>query len=343
MPGKFFPPHRGHLYNFITCATMCERMYVVVSDNMSRADAECKRAGLPEMPLKLRSLWLSIELKNFSHIKVLIIDESDIPPYPEGTKQWCERLKEVVPEKFDVIFGGDAEYRDTYMQSFPGVDYVVRDRKEGRFPVSGTEIREDPFKYWDYILGSARSAFARRVLITGTESCGKTTLTKYLGKIYNTAWTEKEYGRYYSAEHLGGNEDLFTSDDFTNIAWEQRKLDNQALKRANRIVFLDTDAVVTQYYHHAYLGDYSEHLFQSYKPNKYDVVLLMKPDVKWVPDGCRFLDKDRWKHHDHLHWMYESSGFRNIIEIGGDYNTRLEKAMSVSDRLLSDRKYMSRH
>lgn len=310
VPGKFFPPHRGHLYNFITCSTMCEKTYVVVSDNMLRADAECKRAGLPEMPLRVRSLWLFTELKNLPHIKVLTLDESDIPPYPEGTEQWCNRLKEVVPEKFDVIFGGDVKYKDTYMQSFPGVDYVIRDRKEGRFPVSGTKIREDPFKHWDYILGSARSAFTRRVLITGTEDCGKTTLTKYLGKIYNTSWTE--CGRYYS--------------------WEERKLDNRALKTANRIVFFDTDVVATQYYYNTHLSIYGDHLSQSYKPDKYDVVLLMCPNVKHLQ-----------KSHEKLRDMYLDYGFRNIIEIDGDYNARLEKAMKVSDRLLSDRRYMSRY
>lgn len=344
VPGKFFPPHRGHLYNFITCATMCDRMYVVISDNMPIADAKCRKDHLPYMPLELRALWLSKELQNFDHISVLILDESDIPPYPEGTVQWCARLREVVPEEFDVIFGGDVEYKDTYMQSFPGVDYVVRDRKNGRYPVSGTEIRKDPFKHWDYILGSAREFFCRRVLVTGTESCGKTTLTKYLGKIYNTSWTE-EYGRYYSRDHLGGNESLFRPEDFHNIAWKQRQLDEDAIRSANRIVFFDTDAVVTQYYCNQYLRTACPLVENFVNPDRYDAVFMMAPTVKWVPDGQRFLGEEKTRQllHDRLYQMYLNRGFRRIIRIDNeDYNARLEKAMFIADKLLENREYMSR-
>ena len=109
-PGKFFPPHRGHLNSIIQAATRCNKLYVVVSDNMDIANEVCKKAVLPPMPLNLRALWISLELQDIEHIEVIVLDETGIPPYPEGTKEWTALLKEGVPEEFGAIFGGELEY-----------------------------------------------------------------------------------------------------------------------------------------------------------------------------------------------------------------------------------------
>ena len=254
-PGKFFPPHRGHLNAIIRAATQVKLLYIVVSDEMSIAKEKCDRDKLPYMPLELRAKWLSIELQNIDHIKVITLDETGIPPYPLGCKPWAKKLGETVPEKFDVIFGGDAEYQDTYMRSMPNVYYEVYDRHRNRYPISATEIRSDYLKNWDYILGSAREFFARRVLITGTESCGKTTMVRYLAKIFYTSWSE-ELGRYYPSKYLGGEDKLLSTKDFFRIAFLQQMQDEEALalRSANRIVFFDSDAVVTQFYCKMYTG-----------------------------------------------------------------------------------------
>jgi len=346
VPGKFFPPHRGHLNQIIRAATKCKKVYVVVSDDENIALDKCRKDNIPYIPLKTRALWLSIELQNIDHIKVLMLDETGIPAYPDGSVQWCKMLTALIPEKMDVIFGGELEYQDTYMKYLPDVKYDVYDYKRSRYPVSGTEVRNDYLKHWDYILGSARSFFARRVLITGTESCAKTTLVKYLGKIFHTSWSE-EYGRYYSAEHLGGNEDLFSLIDFTNIVWRQSKQDEDALKGANKIVFFDSDAVVTQYYCEMYTGQSNPSVESFIDPQRYDVVLLMGPTVEWVPDGLRFKDNqaERERLHKKLLYMYLDRGFKDkIIEINDpEYSVRLGKAIEISDKLVANRTFMSRY
>lgn len=346
VPGKFFPPHRGHLYQIIQAATRCNKVYVVVSDNEDLALDKCRKDSLPFIPLKMRALWLSLELQNIEHIKVVMLDEAGVPAYPDGSVQWCKMLTDLVPEKIDVIFGGEKEYQDTYMKHLPGIKYSVYDYKRSRYPVSGSDVRLDYLKHWDYILGAARPFFARRVLITGTESCGKTTMTKYLAKIFYTSWSE-EYGRYYSADYLGGNEDLFTLADFEKIAWIQHNQDEGALKTANRIVFFDSDAVVTQYYCELYTGQANPRLEAFVDPQKYDAVFLLAPNVKWEDDGLRFKGEqaDRDRLHKKLLYMYLDRGFRDkIIEIGSsNYPKRLEKAVSSSNSLISNRHFMSRY
>lgn len=346
VPGKFLPPHRGHLYQIIHAATLCKKVYVVVSDNEDLAMDKCREDMLPFIPLQLRALWLSRELQDMDNIQIVMLDETGIPSYPDGSAQWCQMLRDLIP-KFDVIFGGEEEYQDTYMKHMPEVEYSVYDYGRSRYPISATEIRANYLDNWEYILGAARPFFARRVLLTGTESCAKSTLTRYLGKIFHTSWSE-EYGRFYSKDHLGGNEDLFAVSDFAKVAAIQQDQDEQkALHSANRICFFDTDAVVTQFYCELYMGAPNPFVETFVDPQKYDVVLLMGPNVEWVPDGLRFKDdqKERERLHKKLLYMYLDRGFKDkIIEINDpEYSERLKRAITISDMLLGDRVYMNRY
>lgn len=345
-PGKFFPPQRGHLNAIIQAATKADSLYVVVSDNMEIADAMCEKDRLPKMSLKLRAKWLSIELQNIEHVKVITLDETGIPPYPEGCAAWAKKLKEVMPVEFDVIFGGEVEYKNTYMKSFPDIIYEVYDYTRSRYPISATDIRTDYLKHWDYILGSARQFFARRVLISGTESCGKTTLVKYLAKIFHTSWSE-EAGRYYPNKYLGNNDKLLTTEDFFRIAFLQQMQDEEALalRSANKIVFFDSDAVVTQFYCNMYTGKYVSEIDRFIDPDKYDVVLLLSPSVEWIADGMRWKSgtSERFRLHGELCDMYAEYHFNRVIHIDADsYNSRLNKAVDIVDQMLADRFYMSR-
>ncbi len=344
VPGKFFPPHRGHLKSIIEAACQCKKLYVVVSDDMDIAAKKCEMDSLPLMPLELRAKWMSIELQNIPHIEVLTLDETGMLPYPEGSAVWTAALRKLIPD-LEVIFGGEKEYQETYMKHLGNIKYILYDYERSRYPVSATKVRQDYLDHWDYILGSARYFFARRVLLTGTESCGKTTMTKYLAKIFHTSWSE-EYGRHYSRDYLGGNENVFTLEDFFKVAFMQQMQDEDALKSANRIVFFDSDAVVTQYYCQLYLGQFNPELERFVDPAKYDAVFLLSPNVKWVPDGLRWKSGqlEREELHEKLKEMYLARGFENLIEINADsYSSRLDEAVRLSDTLLVSRYFMSRY
>lgn len=337
--GKFLPPHRGHLLQIINSATQCDRLYVVVSDNKNTSKALCDKAGIKRMDMKTRAKWLSIELQNLQHIKVLTLDETNIPPYPNGWGEWATLLEQTVPEKFDVIFGGEQEYAEGNKTYFPYAEYSLFDYGRSTFPISATEIRTNYMKHWDYILGSARGFFSKKVLITGTESCNKTTLTKYLAKLFYTSWSE-EVGRYYAERYLGGNESLFTPEDFASIAYQQYDQDMLAIKSANRIVFFDTDATVTNYYSLLYMGSENRRVLDFVDPSRYDKVFLMYPSVAWVADGQRRNgdQKERERLNDTLTSMYYDYGFTDeqMVGISGTYKERLDKAFDISRKLIGE-------
>lgn len=74
----------------------------------------------------------------------------------------------------------------------------------------------DNYKYWDFIPNIAKEYFVKKVVIVGTESCGKSTLVHNIALYYNTNYI-KEYGRTI-CEELGGYEDVFTDNVFPYIA-----------------------------------------------------------------------------------------------------------------------------
>ena len=72
-------------------------------------------------------------------------------------------------------------------------------------------------------------------------------------------------------------------------------------------------------------------------PEKYDVLLYLAPDVKWVDDGMRLNGSpERRKALDQrLMDMYREFGFRDkLVVISGDYNERLTKAIALVDDML---------
>lgn len=335
--GRFLPPHRGHLYQIIEASTKCQNLIVVISDNAEQTRALCEADGLPEISYRLRKQWFSQQVQDMPHIQVRVLDESDIPVYPEGWQEWSKRMREVVCAPIDAFFVGDLSYSETLASYFPEAKVELFDPSRTRYPISATEIRKNILGNWHYILGAARPFFAKKVLIAGTESCGKTTLTKCLAKLYNTSWSE-EVGRYYARDYLGNDETIYTDEDFGRIAHIQYEQDYHALRSANKVCFFDTDATYTDYFSELYMGHCNELVEKYIDHTRYDRLFYLMPDVRWVADGQRLNgDEDRRRIlNDRLLQMYRDYGFGDKITIiSGDYNARLHKAIQLVDDLLT--------
>ncbi len=67
-----------------------------------------------------------------------------------------------------------------------GIETVLIDPKRTFMNISGGQIRENPFRYWEYIPTEVKPFFVRTVAILGGESSGKSTLVNKLANIFNT-------------------------------------------------------------------------------------------------------------------------------------------------------------
>ncbi|MDV0445914.1 Bifunctional NAD biosynthesis protein NadR [Methanimicrococcus sp. At1] len=290
--GKFSPPHIGHINAILNAGTLCKKLYVVVSHHEKLESAMYENTGFAVPTLQQKIKWLSKELDELQHISVIGLDESHVPEYPDGWEEWSYLLNDVIPETFDVIFGGEPQYAsEGYTKYFPDVKYELYDTERKEYPIRATEIRNNPYNSWDFIIPSAREHFVKRILLTGTESCGKSTMTKMLSLLYNTSYVQEE-GRYYSRRYLGGNDAAFEPSDFISIGMEQILAEKKGIETANKLLFIDTDSIVTEFYSKMYTGEIKQELIHFRHLSDYDLILYFEPDVEWIADGYRFNDCD---------------------------------------------------
>ena len=242
---------------------------------------------MPEISYRLRKQWFSQQVQDMPHIRCAGAGrERTFPAHPRGLAGTVKQADAArsVGAPIDAFFVGDLSYSETLASYFPEAKVELFDPSRTRYPISATEIRKNILGNWHYILGAARPFFAKKVLIAGTESCGKTTLTKCLAKLYNTSWSE-EVGRYYARDYLGNDETIYTDEDFGRIAHIQYEQDYHALRSANKVCFFDTDATYTDYFSELYMGHRNELVEKYIDHTRYDRLFYLMPDVRWVADG----------------------------------------------------------
>ena len=170
----------------------------------------------------------------------------------------------------------------------------------------------------------------KKIVLTGPESVGKTTLAAQLARHYHTAWVP-EYAREYCALH--GNENL-TPMDFSHIAAGQLLLEEQGEDSADRLLFCDTDLITTEIWAYYFLEKCPRWIQQVNKTRHYDLFLLLAPDVPWVGDELRRFENTRADFFDRLKNLLEKTGRRYEVITGG-FGERFKRAVEVVDRLLA--------
>lgn len=337
--GKFAPLHTGHIYAITEAATQVDKLYVVLSFDQKFID------NLPDylqskLTLKKRMLWLKRTFQNLDHIKVVYVDESNTPSYPEGVKPWCQMVKNILAEddiyQVDKWFSSEPEYT-WWIKEYFNCENIIIDSERLNFNISATEIRSNPYKYWQYLPSIVRKEFLLKVCLIGTESCGKSTLTKMLAKLFNTSWVE-EYGRKYCEQEMCMDESLLSFEDYGLIASNRYYEELQAESTANKILFVDTNAFITQYYCELYEGRYHPLVDAYIQQEQYDIILHLEADVPWVDDGLRInSDRDKTSRiFDKMLDEYNVVSDNEYYKISGDYQQRLNTAIEIVNSKLRE-------
>lgn len=281
--GKFFPPHRGHEFVIQTALRYCSRVVVIV----------CGRDG--ESPAgTLRRDWL---LELFPTAEIRLID--DIYP-SDDSKLWANLTRHWLGRAPDAVFTSE-DYGDRFA-SFLGCRHVRVDPARMRVPCSGTMIRANPWRNWEFISPPVRAWFALRVIVVGAESTGTTTLAEALARHYRTSWVP-EYGREYSARKQGKGCSHWTSEEFVHIAEEQQRREDLAARFARQLVIGDTNAFATTLWHRRYLGFDSAAVSAVAHQGRCDLYLLTGDEIPFVQDGLR--DGEHLRHRMHQ-WFEEA-------------------------------------
>jgi NadR type nicotinamide-nucleotide adenylyltransferase len=168
----------------------------------------------------------------------------------------------------------------------------------------------------------------RRVVVTGSECTGKTTLARELAALFGTSWSP-EHARAYA---LGKGSDL-TLADVDPIARGQMAGEDEAMRGATRLVVHDTDLLSTVVYSRHYYGACPEWVERGARDRRADLYLLLRPDVPWVSDPAR----NRGEQREAIHGLFQKTlaEFRAPFrEIGGCWTERRARAQDAIDALL---------
>ena len=168
---------------------------------------------------------------------------------------------------------------------------------------------------------------AHRVVLTGSESTGKTTLAAALARHYRVEWVP-EYVRGY-AERKGAP---LTAYDVEPIARGQIALADAALADAEGLLLLDTDLFSTLVYGSHYYGELPAWIAPAALARRADLYLLCGIDVPWTPDPGRDRPHAREAMQRLFRETLTGAGCR-IVEISGAPTERLARARSAIDAL----------
>ncbi|MGN9277520.1 multifunctional transcriptional regulator/nicotinamide-nucleotide adenylyltransferase/ribosylnicotinamide kinase NadR, partial [Escherichia coli] len=258
-----------------------------------------------------------------------------------GWDVWSNGIKKFMAEKGilpDLIYTSEEADASQYMEHL-GIETVLVDPKRTFMSISGAQIRENPFRYWEYIPTEVKPFFVRTVAILGGESSGKSTLVNKLANIFNTtsAW---EYGRDYVFSHLGGDEIALQYSDYDKIALGHAQYIDFAVKYANKVAFIDTDFVTTQAFCKKYEG--REHPFVQALIDEYrfDLVILLENNTPWVADGLRSLGSsvDRKEFQNLLVEMLEENNIEFVRVEEDDYDSRFLRCVELVREMMGEQR-----
>ncbi len=315
--GKFAPFHNGHKLVIDTALKDMDVVIVLVYANPDFAD----------MPVHARSNWIREIYKN---LPVYVFIPQNPPPdtaddftQREFVKTWLEAHRAELPfgskHWIDVVYGSDA-----YIPGFAdhiGAHHQVVDANREQFPISGTSIRaitrqleqtatmyaidEGVYPKFDSDLlyslqkivpevvhGSLQFWMrpVKSVVFLGAESTGKSTLAERMALEYDTVFVP-EYGREVW-ESKNGDLELA---DYVHIAHRHRELEAENALRANRHLFVDTNAITTMFLGFVYHGDALPELTKLARDaeTRYHHVFVCADDIPFHQDGWR--DDSTWR------------------------------------------------
>ncbi|TDM07690.1 AAA family ATPase [Macrococcus lamae] len=350
--GTFAPCHVGHFEQIVRAKRENLRALVVVSGY------EGDRGDKAGMSLVNRTKSMRELLRDDDNVTVAKLDETNIPKYPAGWQPWLELLQshiETSAAEFTTVtfYVGEEEYIEplqTYFNAaWPERDVLITRVDRRITGISGTSIRENPIFNWDYVTRPFRRYFVQNILIIGTASTGKTTLTRDLARRYSTSYS-LEYSREYQTERQVKDDELDIK-DLQAIGIGQYEVNREHIHSpgTRKVFFADTDVMTTKLYSKIYLSeeDYAKiaPVFDFYiSQQTWALILLLPPTTTYVDDGFRDMSQADVESRNKMHQMFldelEQKGLmeRTVVLQGESFQKKYEEAHRLIDELLAEGK-----
>lgn len=332
--GKFLPFHYGHLDCILKAQSMVDILFVVVGYDELHDGKICEGTKFEHVNHRVRERWMTKELKEFKNIRVLSQYERRSDEYMNDTsiEQSYTELLNKIGGKIDIVFSSEKEYDDYFERYLPGIQHVVLDEGRTDRPISATQIRhEGVYAKWNFLPKSVQEYYTKRVAICGIESVGKSHLTKMLAKHFHTNYVG-EYGRSYYDE-INGFQDISHPNDYIDIAVGHCHLINEASKKSNKLLLVDTDLSYTQFFHFLENERYNKVIDELVRAKAEGIAkyIYIEPHNFHELDGTRrhLTKEERQSRNNLLKTIYKNYEIELVIVDEEDRNKRFEKCVEA--------------
>jgi HTH-type transcriptional regulator, transcriptional repressor of NAD biosynthesis genes len=171
-----------------------------------------------------------------------------------------------------------------------------------------------------------------RVVVTGTESTGKTQLTQKLAAHFGEPWSA-EFARTFWDRHGG-----ITAADLDAIDRSQVANEEEAAAKARRVVFFDTDLITCVLWNDLLFPGACPawvRMEADARARQAALYLWCDADVPFVPDPQRCFPDESMRALQNVRWR-EALVMRDLpfVEIRGDWSHRERTAIAAVERLL---------
>jgi HTH-type transcriptional regulator, transcriptional repressor of NAD biosynthesis genes len=272
--GSFNPVHNGHIEVIKFALTKVEKLTVLFCYEPDE-----------KIPAILRGQWLQAICREISQgcIQIEEVCEPTLSYSKKSSRTVSKAWADYILQRFghfDTIFGSEKYVK--FMADYMNCKAEVFDIQRLKVPVSSTLIRNQPFKYWEHIPPSVRPYFVKKICFFGSESTGKSTMATMMAEHFQTEWVPE-----MARDILG--ERICTFEDISQIAYTQTGEVLRKALNANKILFCDSDLIITELYSHIYFKNCPQIVLDLQKVIHYDLYLFFEIDVPWVADGVRDL------------------------------------------------------
>ena len=169
-----------------------------------------------------------------------------------------------------------------------------------------------------------------KVVITGPESTGKSTLSEQLATHFNTSYVP-EYARAYLKKTQG----VYTEKDLLAIARGQIATEDALLAKNPELLIYDTSLEVLRVWSEWKYSSCDPFILGQARSRIPDLFLLMKPDLPWEADPLRENQYDRDNLYDYyLKTLNEYEA--KVVEIYGDGPLRTKMAVNAINNMFPD-------
>ncbi len=266
--GKFAPLHQGHQLIIETALTEMNRVSVIIYN-------------APEttlIPLEVRAGWLRNLYPN-----VEVIEAWDGPSIVGNSPQVQKLHENYIINRLGITgithFYSSEFYGDHVAKALGAVNRQV-DSDRIKIPVSATAIRQDPYHFRKFVPPIVYRDMVLNVVFLGAPSTGKTTIAEKMANEFNTVWMP-EYGREYWEAHQENRQ--LSLKQLDEIATTHVVREDAKLSEANRICFVDTNALTTRQFAISYHNQ-STHTLDKFAENvlhRYDLFFLCDTDIPY--------------------------------------------------------------